>query len=1030
MPLLQKKALIICIVLHCFLWAGGMVISGTNTVRTDPLSKSLNPDQAVNKGDSLLINGLTKEALTYFNAAAKQYKDAGNMVGLIHARTGIGHVYFNVSEWNKAINTLTETKIMASGYLPENHPIHIQINYLLARSYNESGINGNTPYLDSASTYYSQAIILRQNTQKPDRLALAENYYRLGGLLFYDLEDYGESETNLTKAWEIYKSETDTLDVNFGRCNYVLASLSQTLGDLERAISYATEANRIFSHPKVNKPINALFSQIVLANTYYYENRYQDAISWYEVVIEKAISYYGKDSPFLINFYNNYAAALIATKHTTMACRQLNRAISINFSSPPVDYENLSFSYLHLAECAEQNLKFDSALIYLEQCVTIRKEHISNNHRQIYQSIRFLGEFYERIDSLDHALQYYQEALQVLFPGFHQNDLASNPDFTDENREDVFFILYAKARSLLKRYYRDKNIGDLKNAYTLYLTSDRLIDDARNSSFFEESKLLFYELFKTDLNAGILCAYELHAQTKDKKYLKAFHRLIEKNKYILLLQSLMNTEKRSALGIPDSIKIRENELNQKISFLKHRIQSLKYDSSNIKQITKLNHQLLISTNYRDILRRDLAVTYPDYYNMKYDSTFLSLSDIQEKIKEGNKHVLEYYWCDSLVFILSILPDEASVKKISINDSLLNSLNLFASSLMNSTNLNNPGEDFTVFVSSAHLLYQFLIAPVIMDKNAVETSNLIIIPDGPLAHLPFEAFLTSSVKSKFIDYSGLPYLIKTQNISYAYSLNLLFKQRTNKKNEPIHPLLAMSYSGPTATLSNNKRKSELQELPWSEVELRSIGEIMHDGIFLSGDQATESKFKTLAPQSRIVHLAIHGIADKNNALNSRLEFKSIGDATDDGKLYNYELYDMNLENTQLAVLSACETGMGKQYSGEGIYSIARAFYYAGCPSIIMSLWKVNDKSTAELMQLFYENIGQNKSFDKALQDAKCTFLSQAGELEAHPANWASFVVIGKTGQLDPEDQILKFLILALALILISALLYYKYGKRND
>ena len=1030
MPLPQKKALIIFIALHCFLWAGGMDISGTNTVRKDLLSKSLNPDQAVNKGDSLLIDGFTEEALTYFNAAAKQFKEAENMEGLIRARAGMGHAYFNISAWGNAINTLIETETLADDHLPDNHPIHIQIKYLLARSYNESGINGNTPHLDSANIYYKQALLLRLNAQKPDRLALAENYYRLGSLLFYDLNDYGKSETNLTKAWNIYKSEADTLNVNFGRCNYVLASLSQTLGDLEHAISYATEANRIFSHPKVNKPINALFSKIVLANTYYYENRYQDAINWYEIVIEKAISYYGKDSPFLINFYNNYAAALIATKQTTMACHQLNKAISINFSSSPVDYENLSFSYLHLADCAEQNLRFDSALIYLEQCVTIRKKHLSNNRLQIYQSIRFLGEFYERIDSLDHALQYYQEALQVLFPEFHQNDLASNPDFTNENREDIFFILYAKARTLLKRYYREKDISDLKNAYTLYLTSDRLIDEARNSSFFEESKLLFYELFKTDLDAGILCAYELHTQTKDKKYLKAFYQLVEKNKYMLLLQSLINTEKRSALGIPDSIKIKENELNQKISFLKHRIQSLKSDSSNIEHVTKLNHQLLISTNSRDILRKDLAVAYPDYYNLKYDSTFLSLSDVQEQIKMRNKHVLEYYWCDSLVFILSIHPDEASVKKIPISDKLLKSLNLFASSLINNTNLNDPGEDFRVFVSSAHLLYQFLVAPVIMDKNIGETGHLIIIPDGPLAQLPFEALLTSSVKSKFIDYSGLPYLIKTQNISYAYSLNLLFKQRSNKKNHPVHPLLAMSYSGPTITLSDKKRESELQELPWSEVELRSIGEIMHDGIFLSGDQATESKFKALAPQSRIVHLAIHGIADENNAFNSRLEFKSIGDDTDDGKLYNYELYDINLENTQLAVLSACETGMGKQYSGEGIYSIARAFYYAGCPSIVMSLWKVNDKSTAGLMKLFYENIQQNKPFDTALRDAKRTFLSQAGELEAHPANWASFVVIGKTDQLDQKDHIYKYLILALALILLIALLYYKYGKRND
>lgn len=1009
------------------IWTASIAMPGMNATSQIPALDSLSANDKIRAGDSLLNNARAKDAYTYYSAAAQQYENAQNIAGLIRAKTGIAQVYFNYPDWSRAISTLIEADNLSATLQGNEDSLHIRILYLLAQSYNESGIDGNSNHLDSACLYYQKSLKLRQAERNTDNKSLADNYYKLGSLFYYDLMDYDKSEENMLKAWEIYKKNSDTLYVNYGRSNYILASLNRTKGDLGRAISYATEANRIFSNPGVNKPLSALYSQIVLANTYYDESRYEKAIKWYEIVIGKAIEYFGDNATFLINFYNNYAAALTATNQPTNARRQLKRAITINFNNPPVDYENLSFSYLHLADCAEQNHKPDSALYFLNQCLTIRKEHLAKNRRQIYQSIRFIGEFYERKDSLDLALQYYQDALQVLIPEFKSNDIVFNPKFITGNREDVFYILYDKARILIKRYYQNKKLDDLQNAYTLYITINRLIDEAQNSSFFEESKLLFYELFKKDLDAGILCAYESYIRTKDSKYLEAFFMLTEKNKYMLLLQSLMNTERKSTLGIPDSIKVIEKELNKKISFLKHQINSLTPDSTNATILAKWNHQLLISTNTRDQMQKNLAALYPDYYDLKYAGTLISLKDVQKHIKKNNQQVLEYYWGDTLSFALYIYPDTAFVKNIPIREGLLNALHFFTLALNRKTHQDDPLHDFKSYVSSAHSLYQTLVKPGLSIGNTNNTSRLIIIPDGPLAQLPFEAFLTAPVSSEFIDYSRLPYLIRTEYISYTYSLNLMIKSHPSKKCRPEHELLAMSYSGPTEITHDRERKGGLQELPWSEKELRSIGKIMQNGIYLSGIRATESQFKNLAPQSRIVHLAVHGIADQNNALNSRLEFKSIADKTNDGQLYNYELYDLNLRNTQLAVLSACETGLGKQYKGEGIFSIARAFYYAGCPAIVMSLWKVNDKYTANLMQRFYRNLAKKIPVDAALRDAKCSFLEEAGELEAHPANWASFILIGDPNSLNRQHYSYVYLLLAMAITGILALVYFKSRK---
>jgi CHAT domain-containing protein len=120
--------------------------------------------------------------------------------------------------------------------------------------------------------------------------------------------------------------------------------------------------------------------------------------------------------------------------------------------------------------------------------------------------------------------------------------------------------------------------------------------------------------------------------------------------------------------------------------------------------------------------------------------------------------------------------------------------------------------------------------------------------------------------------------------------------------------------------------------------------------------------------------------------------------------------------RLAVLSACESGVGKNYAGEGMFSVARGFVYAGCPSLVMSLWRVNDYNTASLMGIFYENLAKNLTVDKALRNAKLEFIGTAGELGAHPANWAAFVNIGSTSLNISRSNAIYYLIVSILFVI--------------
>ena len=201
------------------------------------------------------------------------------------------------------------------------------------------------------------------------------------------------------------------------------------------------------------------------------------------------------------------------------------------------------------------------------------------------------------------------------------------------------------------------------------------------------------------------------------------------------------------------------------------------------------------------------------------------------------------------------------------------------------------------------------------------------------------------------------------------------------------------TGPAQQSSQNHVQQPLIRLQWAEKEVRGIADDLHGRAFCRRG-ATEDIFKRKAPQAGIIHLATHAIVNDEDPLYSKLVFAKDAASNEDGFLNTFELYNMKL-NASLVVLSACNTGYGKVIHGEGIMSLARGFMYAGCPSIVMSLWPVDDQSTAGLMKGFFSGLAQGLRKDDALRRAKLDYLKQADAVKSNPFYWAGFVSIGNT-----------------------------------
>ncbi|HEV8485421.1 MAG TPA: CHAT domain-containing protein [Blastocatellia bacterium] len=262
------------------------------------------------------------------------------------------------------------------------------------------------------------------------------------------------------------------------------------------------------------------------------------------------------------------------------------------------------------------------------------------------------------------------------------------------------------------------------------------------------------------------------------------------------------------------------------------------------------------------------------------------------------------------------------------------------------------------------LYNLVFAPV---ESVLDGDRLIVIPHGALHYLPFHALCT-----------GADYLVDRFEISYAASTAVLKLCRT-----PATPqrrqLAAIPATNSFVALGVAERGT-----PGIQDEIDSLGSLFPKAVKLVGNDATWENLMRAAPSARFLHLASHGYFRRDNPMFSFLKLA-------DSHLNFYSLLDLTL-NAELVTLSACHTGMNKVFPGDELQGLMRGFLHAGARSLVVSLWAVGDRSTADLMREMYSDICAGKSKRAALRRAQLAIKQEYG----HPYYWAPFVLMGDPG----------------------------------
>jgi tetratricopeptide (TPR) repeat protein len=289
------------------------------------------------------------------------------------------------------------------------------------------------------------------------------------------------------------------------------------------------------------------------------------------------------------------------------------------------------------------------------------------------------------------------------------------------------------------------------------------------------------------------------------------------------------------------------------------------------------------------------------------------------------------------------------------------------------------------------------------------AHIIVVPDGPLSAVPFEALTEPATGSLLVEKHDVSYLPAAQF--------LLSVRRSGKWMFPWQRQL-IAFGDPSTSAEVLDGPAEVSPLPASAGEVTGIAALLpgRSELYLGPKARKRELMNNAAAGVPLVHFSTHAIVDEENPDRSRILMAPVITGSAD-YLFEGEVYNLNLHGVDLATLSACDTARGKLIRGEGVEAFSRAFLAAGASATVTSLWRVADESTADFMKQFYYFLARGQSKAVALRSAKLKFLHSNSGL-AGPRYWAAFILSGDgwnpTRRVIPWSAILGVLLLVFAL----------------
>jgi hypothetical protein len=803
---------------------------------------------------------------------------------------------------------------------------------------------------------------------KPDLLAIVI----LNCNIAYYENQFGQTNKAILsyeKAWGIFqKNKLTNFDIT-ENCLKPLGNLYTIIGDYDNAENIIKQ---YYFLADANKDLNQKIAAVInLSNVIQNSGRVNLAISLLKETIksekltesQKGILLSSLGANHLI-LNQNKEAKIAIEKAIKLLETQKNQTQNLSNC-----YKNLSTIYFQNKDFLKANSCFETSENYLSKTFGIGKRAAAKNY-------------------YDHALLFYNEqnfdrAIEYINLTF--SNLTNNYNRSSEtlpNKKILFAdTVLLDAIDLRAEIYSDLN--QPKKALEAYQLSFYIEDLFSNLLVYENSKIINQIRVRNRVEKCIALYDLLFQKEKKISYLETAFELCDKTKSSVLKNYLANYKTASVEEKTDLEQLQN--LNTEI--VKEQ-QKLNYaDISKINTAIQKQNQIMLSL-------KNIRAKNPKLVAENYD-----LKSLYYKLENDNATMIEFFSGSQKMYSFSLENNKIALNSFENNGENKSKISTFLDYFGNPDAITN---NVLGYNDSGKTVFDLLQLP--SKKN---NKNLIIIPDGILNFVPFEALITK--KSTTTNFAKMNYFLKDFRIAYNNSASVY---------------------GNTKLVSGDKKtvlgifpvfEKTDYELTFSKKELKSIKNNF-DGKFFENSSATFDNFKKNAAHYSILHLSTHGNSG-DTEVPASIKFY------DQDVLYS-EFYNLKI-NPDLVVLSACETGIGKLYKSEGAMSMARGFQAAGAQNLLFSLWKVNDYTTAIFMDKFYKNIKNDKSFFVSNHQAKLDFLKKSSVPNAKksPHYRSAFVYYGAIENKDPSINYWFWILVIIGIIGLFLLLKKYFIKKN-
>lgn len=829
---------------------------------------------------------------------------------------------------------------------------------LLIRVYNLLGVvYQELDRYDSAQVYLLKSLDLRKRFYGPD--------HRSTGLAYFSLATQMQELYKLDSA-EAYYQQALAIFLLDSANEKILQNLAQTYNNLgllaESRLNYVAAAEYLRRVVSIRRRTHDHFglagTLMNLGRTYTLQGLWQAADSLFRDA-DPFIRQCCSDTSLVMARLKYNIAEMLYLQRQYQACLDTLATAELILAQYPDNFYELAASYSLKADALGHLQKVDAALsayrmadsLYVQTFgpETIYRTTVQNHIANLYLTLK----------QYDLALQHHRLALDYLGFSMQKPDLYP----FGGTLQDLIDALTARVGIFSELLVLEQNPAYLDSVLES-LDIALLAMQEMGERFQDPSSLVFlweemYDLFELGIEA-LLPNEAVSADNIERAF-----ELAERGKTAVLRRVAALSQADRYAGLPAHLRAQEQRFQTRLANLSQSLESLVPGTA--AYTDSLSQWQLVGNAYRDF-QSQLEADYPRYHQLRHDWSVVSLGDLQESLS-ADQATVEYVLGSEHIFVFVITSEASRVRLLPRHDSLEAAIRAFRQAI------EDPYGPPQTYHRLGHQLYQWLWAPLAeLDLPA----RIQIVPDGALAYLPFEALLTQPAQPDQT-WRTLSYLIDQHRISYQYSATI------------GHYLTKQSLPHGTAWLGVAPEYHPvpdgltLSPLPSALEEIEKLRQLM------SGDlHRGESAFRAISlpqwSQYQIIHFSGHALADET--LGDRA-FLACSNRMED-RLTAGDIYDLNLP-TRLIVLSACETGIGPFYKGEGVISLERAFTYAGAKRVLSTLWTVPEAASKQLMLAFYDQMVQGKSTDEALYQAKIDLIERGRQIT--PYHWASFRLVG-------------------------------------